>query len=185
MSFYIAVVHFCFLHCPRRSLLRFIIIVEYRDVRATTKAAQRRDSRWLNEEDRVNFLPRRETEIAFRAFYPKIQRDRYLPVCVFFTLNRSFYRSTSSTTSVRADSSVLEEIPGTSYLVTNLPVHRRRNLQNLWYEYVQQYVRIYIAIASSRNEGRITTKTTSDPHPFKRESIHAVPYTIYEYSSPS
>ena len=31
-------------------------------------------------------------------------------VCVFFTLNRSFYPSTSSTTSVRADSSILEEI---------------------------------------------------------------------------
>ena len=31
-------------------------------------------------------------------------------VCVFFTLNRDFYPSTYSTTSVRADSSILEEI---------------------------------------------------------------------------
>ena len=31
-------------------------------------------------------------------------------VCVFFTLNRSFYPSTSSTTSVGADSSIVEEI---------------------------------------------------------------------------
>ena len=31
-------------------------------------------------------------------------------VCMFFTLNRSFYPSTSSTISVRADSSILEEI---------------------------------------------------------------------------
>ena len=31
-------------------------------------------------------------------------------VCVFFTLNRYFYPSTSSATSVRADSSILEEI---------------------------------------------------------------------------
>ena len=31
-------------------------------------------------------------------------------VCVFLTLNRSFYPSTSSTTSVRPDSSILEEI---------------------------------------------------------------------------
>ena len=30
--------------------------------------------------------------------------------CVFFTLNRSFYPSTSCTTGVRADSSILEEI---------------------------------------------------------------------------
>ena len=34
----------------------------------------------------------------------------YCFVCVFFTLNRSFYPSASSTTSVRADSSILEEI---------------------------------------------------------------------------
>ena len=35
----------------------------------------------------------------------------YVPgMCVFFTLTRSFYPSTTSTTSVRADSSILEEI---------------------------------------------------------------------------
>ena len=34
------------------------------------------------------------------------------------TYNRSFYPSTSSTTSVRADSSILEEIPGRRYVVT-------------------------------------------------------------------
>ena len=33
-------------------------------------------------------------------------------VCVFFTSNRSFYPSASSTTNVRADSSILEEIQG-------------------------------------------------------------------------
>ena len=35
----------------------------------------------------------------------------YWYVCVFFTLNRSFYPSTSSATSIRADLSILEEIP--------------------------------------------------------------------------
>ena len=33
-----------------------------------------------------------------------------LKVCVFFTSNLSFYESTSSTTSVRVDSTILEEI---------------------------------------------------------------------------
>ena len=45
---------------------------------------------------------------------------RYL-VCVFFTLNRSFYPSTSSKTSVRADSSILERyVLRTSSVVTKL-----------------------------------------------------------------
>ena len=41
--------------------------------------------------------------------HPLKLRQR-LRVCVFFTINRSFSPSTSSTTSVRADSSILEDI---------------------------------------------------------------------------
>ena len=37
-------------------------------------------------------------------------REVHRAVCVLLTLNRSFYPSTSSTTSARADSSILEEI---------------------------------------------------------------------------
>ena len=50
-------------------------------------------------------------------------------MCVFFTLNRSFYPSTSSTTSVRADSSILlliEEIQvlwSQSYAIEILRCH--------------------------------------------------------------
>ena len=51
--------------------------------------------------------------IANRIDKPKSWHGREVDlvyVCVFFTLNRSFYPSTSSTTSVRADSPILEEI---------------------------------------------------------------------------
>ena len=54
-------------------------------------------------------------------------------VCVFFTLNRSFYPSTYSTTSGRADSSILEEIQvlwSQSYAVEILRCH----VPGTWYQ---------------------------------------------------
>ena len=51
-------------------------------------------------------------------------------VCVFFILNHSFYPSTSSTTSVHADSSILEEIQvllwSQSYATEILRCHVRK-----------------------------------------------------------
>ena len=46
----------------------------------------------------------------FLEYYPPSPlKNHSLCICVFFPLNRSFYPSTSSTTRVRADSSIVEE----------------------------------------------------------------------------
>ena len=48
--------------------------------------------------------------ISFRPTKFRVRGGQGSNACVFFTLNRPFYPSTSSTTGARADSSTLEEI---------------------------------------------------------------------------
>ena len=92
------------------------------DLRSTAAAAERIHHLQLLIE--VDFSSQQYYTVVIDTWYlirtgyvTTTPRDyKYMCMCVFFTLERSFYPSTSSTTSVRADSPILliEEIPGTS-----------------------------------------------------------------------